>query len=254
MGTMEPSHQQLLRQVIKRVHPDLFLAHPFEMKVNSDSLQVRRAVDGCELPPGLPTLRMAHQGSAFPSPASLASPLNTTPPQALNAYADQLAVGASPTPAQLEFYVRTGDAQAGLALITATLPGDGDLLPLFSAFGLADEAAARGTGELFAPAASLAAWLRESLSDAARLAGEHAALAAASQELRTAVERAYDLGHLQVGWGGVGVGGGQEGGSRGLCPVGDICRSLCPNHQLLNLSSWGMKRIMHRSSPEPSSP
>uniref|UniRef100_A0A1D2A6T3 DUF4460 domain-containing protein n=1 Tax=Auxenochlorella protothecoides TaxID=3075 RepID=A0A1D2A6T3_AUXPR len=156
MGTMEPSHQQLLRQVIKRVHPDLFLAHPFEMKVNSDSLQ------------------------------------------ALNAYADQLAVGASPTPAQLEFYVRTGDAQAGLALITATLPGDGDLLPLFSAFGLADEAAARGTGELFAPAASLAAWLRESLSDAARLAGEHAALAAASQELRTAVERAYDLGHLQL--------------------------------------------------------
>ena len=37
---MEAAQQQLLRQIVKRVHPDLFHAHPFEMKVNSESLQV----------------------------------------------------------------------------------------------------------------------------------------------------------------------------------------------------------------------
>lgn len=37
---MDSDTKKLIRAVVRRVHPDLFTAHPFERQRNSDSLKV----------------------------------------------------------------------------------------------------------------------------------------------------------------------------------------------------------------------
>lgn len=87
-----------------------------------------------------------------------------------------------------------------MTLVNAVLGSDGDLWPLFAAFGLAEEAEARGLRGLGqrGPRQSLGAWLRSFLSDAARKTEEHAALASAMADMRMQVERTFKLAHLQV--------------------------------------------------------
>lgn len=39
-AVMDSDTKKLIRAVVRRVHPDLFTAHPFERQRNSDSLKV----------------------------------------------------------------------------------------------------------------------------------------------------------------------------------------------------------------------
>lgn len=42
---MDSDTKKLIRAVVRRVHPDLFTAHPFERQRNSDSLKVGQAAE-----------------------------------------------------------------------------------------------------------------------------------------------------------------------------------------------------------------
>jgi len=37
---MDPEIKSLLRSIVRKVHPDLFVSHPTEREINSESLKV----------------------------------------------------------------------------------------------------------------------------------------------------------------------------------------------------------------------
>lgn len=44
--TMQAEDKRMMRAVVRRVHPDLFAAHPYERAKNTESLKVRSCSSG----------------------------------------------------------------------------------------------------------------------------------------------------------------------------------------------------------------
>ena len=119
-----------MRSIVRRVHPDLFAAHPQERAQNSESLKVCAPIDmhliAVPTPKGLRILTMC--------------PLL----QALNNYVDSSAKRQVQQSVPISFWVREDDS---FVKIEAELPSHGSLGPLFYAFGLiTDEELRQGYG------------------------------------------------------------------------------------------------------------
>ena len=153
-----------------------------------------------------PHLSCGHQGG---EPAERPGPALPHPPQALNAYADQLSKGLRPEPATLTFHVRqeggAGGGGAVLLPVAVDLPPHGSFGPLFHAFGLiSGEELASGAwagpgGSDGADGRNLADWLRECVGDAVRAAEAHDGLKRLIRETRAELETRFGLAAVAVG-------------------------------------------------------
>ena len=118
-----------MRSIVRRVHPDLFAAHPQERAQNSESLKVWAPIDAHLIAVATPR-----------GPRNLA----VCPLQALNNYVGSSAKRQVQQSVPISFWVREDDS---FVKVEAELPSHGSLGPLFYAFGLiTDEELRQGYG------------------------------------------------------------------------------------------------------------
>lgn len=169
---------------MKKIHPDLFQDSDYERSINAESLKI------------------------------------------LNGYMDVLSKGMSPKAARIEFFIKDTELGGGSAMkkvmaqlsggrsITLTscnshphretlVPshvGNGNLAPLFFAFGLIDEAQLQQES-MFGGSVSdtnFLAYLREQVGEAVRTAERHDMLRLNIRKLRSGLEEKYQLSSVQV--------------------------------------------------------
>ena len=116
---MDARHKQLIRAVIKRIHPDILSKHPCEQLQNSESLKVLYcgAKQHC-----------ARSSDAFPTPVSVMQRLNT--------HIDHIAKGEPVTQQTIRFSTINNGF---INKLEVCLPASGSLALLFHAFGLITE-------------------------------------------------------------------------------------------------------------------
>jgi len=158
---VEVRDRQLIRAVVRRVHPDLFSSEPYECAQNSESLK------------------------------------------ALNSYIDALTrrMLTSMDSRTLVFYVREGDE---MEKITAELPANGSLGPLFYSFGLiTKDELLDGQGSYGGQDddTNFLEWLQETVQDAVRTADYHDSLKERIRELAATLEAKFELGSIQFSGG-----------------------------------------------------
>ncbi|KAI8475841.1 MAG: hypothetical protein J3K34DRAFT_382443 [Monoraphidium minutum] len=159
--------KRLMRQIMKRVHPDLFTDFQAQRAQNSESLKALNAYVeqlGRGLAPGARHLDFWVRAGAG-------------------------AAGAA--------------AAGGLARVAADLPSGGALEPLFHAFGLiTDDELAAGLavgGSRRALDTNFISWLRATVSDAVLMAERHEDMKLRIREARAGIEHKHQLASLQVG-------------------------------------------------------
>jgi hypothetical protein len=224
---MDTDARRLMRAVVRRVHPDLFAAHPYERQRNSESLKALNAyVDALAAAAG--ARRAARREGVVASGNNSFDDAGLPPP---------------PRATTVEFWVRSspsslpGSAQSSfqeeeergdppppppppseqlLTRIVATLPSSGSLAPLFFAFGLITDAELRaGAGGIFGSGSSSSdtdflEWLRETVCGAVAAAERHERLKRRIREARAALEHRHGLASLRAGAGDYAAGPGEQ--------------------------------------------
>ncbi|EIE20645.1 hypothetical protein COCSUDRAFT_18360 [Coccomyxa subellipsoidea C-169] len=158
---MKLDDKKLIRAIVRRVHPDLFSAHPYERAQNSDT------TDSSVL-------------------------------QLLNSYVDELQRRGKVQTAAVKFWVIE---DGRLTQISAELPSYGSLGPLFFAFNLisADEMQS-GAGSYISSQDSTGflEWLSFTVKEALRASEQHESMKRVFRELRASLEDKFALAAIQV--------------------------------------------------------
>lgn len=223
---MDTDARRLMRAVVRRVHPDLFAAHPCERQRNSESLKALNAyVDALAAAAG--ARRAARREGMFATNGNSFDDAGLPPPP--RATTVEFWVRSSPSSlpgsAQSSFQEDEGDqppppppppSEQLLTRIVATLPSSGSLAPLFFAFGLITDAELRaGAGGIFGSGSSSSdtdflEWLRETVSGAVAAAERHERLKRRIREARAALEHRHGLASLRAGAGDYAAGPGEQ--------------------------------------------
>jgi hypothetical protein len=224
---MDTDARRLMRAVVRRVHPDLFAAHPYERQRNSESLKALNAyVDALAAAAGASRGGKGRRGGLVADEDGNAS-YAALPPRATTVeFWVRSSPSSLPGSAQSSFQEEEDAAQEQaqqpqqqqLTRVVASLPASGSLAPLFFAFGLITDAELRaGAGGLFGSSGGSSAadtdllqWLRDTVAGAVSAAERHEKLKRRIREARASLEHRHALASLRAGAGDYAAGPGEQ--------------------------------------------